>query len=259
MHGRYLLAGLAPLLLAGSVSAGPITVHTEIWEAGGSNTGEIHVGGLGNWATLTWGSGPGPNVTVLPDQTGARQPVVGFWPVMEFRDLAQYEAQRATVVTIPQTPVKLYAEVWNGEYGGAGVAYRQVYIDAAVSARFSPTAGLNAVDWQFLAPSTQVRFDDTTVVSISYQPVSMPEGVPQIQFQDGSPAIGFPGPVFYPTLLEADVEVSRPPTDPGSGGLPVVSATPEPSSALLLAGFVAGGLVARRRSGSVSPGGAARR
>ena len=250
MHGRYLLAVLTPLLLVGPAVAGPITVHTEVWEViGGNSGGEIPVGGLGNWAALTWGSGPGPNVTVLPDQTSARQPVVGFWPVMGFRDLAQYEAQRGTVITIPETPVKLYAEVWNGEYGGPGTDYRQVYIDAAVSARVSPGVGLNEVDWRFIAPSTQVRFGDDTVVSISYQAIRMPDGVPQIQFEDGSPPIGFPGPVYYPTLVEAEINVTRAPADPGSGGAtdpPGTAATPEPASALLLAGFVLGGLVACR-------------
>jgi hypothetical protein len=87
----------------------------------------------------------------------------------------------------------------------------------------------------------------------------MPDGVPQIYFEDGSPPIGFPGPVYYPTLLEATVEVTRgpdgssggeggggsgggDPTDP-SGEAP---GAPEPTSALLLAGFALGGLIVRR-------------
>src|SRR5205823_4628008 len=140
---------LAVVLLPQVAPAGPITVFTGIWEAGGANTGEIPVSGLGSWAVLTWGSGPGPTVTVPADQTTARQPVVGFWPVMGFRDRAQYEAQRGTVVTVPETPVTLYAEVWNGEYGRAGTEYRQLYIGAAVSAQVSADVGQNAVDWRF--------------------------------------------------------------------------------------------------------------
>lgn len=249
MYGRYLLAALAPLLLAGSASAGPITVFTQVWQAGGNSSGEIPISGLGSWAVLTWSSGPGPTVTVPADQISASQPVVGFWPVMGFRDRAHYEAERGTVVTVPETPVTLYAEVWNGEYGGAGVEYRQLFIEAAVSARVSAEAGQNAVDWRFLTPPTQARFGDGTVVSVAYEALRLPDGVPQIQFEDGSPSIGFPGPIYYPTLVEAEVEVARPPVDPGAGGAPGGSATPEPSSALLLAGFLLGGLVGRRRAG----------
>jgi hypothetical protein len=87
-------------------------------------------------------------------------------------------------------------------------------------------------------------------VSITYHALRMPDGLPQIQFQDGSPAIGWPAPAYYPTLVEAEVGVSRPSADPGYGGPtdpPGAAATPEPSSALLLAGFALGGLVARRR------------
>ena len=40
MHGRYLLAVLTPLLLAGPVSAAPVTVFTQIWEAAG-NSGAV--------------------------------------------------------------------------------------------------------------------------------------------------------------------------------------------------------------------------
>lgn len=250
MRGRYLLATLALFPLAGPVSAGPITVHTQVWEAtGGNSGGEIPVGGLGDWAVLTWSSGAGPAVTVPADQTTARQAVLGYWPVMGFRDLAQYEAQRGTVVTVPETPVRLLVEVWNGDYSLPGTEYRQLFLDAAVSARVSPEVGQNAVDWRFITPSTEVRFGDATVVSISYEAVRMPDGIPQIQFQDGSPSIGFPGPIYYPTLVEAEVSVSRPPADPEVSAPPGASGTPEPSSALLLAGLALGGLVARRAAG----------
>jgi hypothetical protein len=243
MHGRYLLALLTSVLLVGPASAGPISVFTEVWQAGGDNSGQIPVSGLGNWATLTWGSGPvGPVVTVPADQTTASQPVVGFWPVMQFSNLAQYQAQSTTVVTIPPTQVQLYAEVWDGAYGAQGVPVQKLLINASVSAQFSPAVGQNSVDWQFISLPVQVGFGDGTVVSLDYHTVRMPDGVPQIQFQDGTPTIGFPGPTYYPTLVDADVTVSRPPTDPGSGntGTP---ATPEPSSAVLLA---LGSLVARR-------------
>jgi hypothetical protein len=247
MHGRFLLALLSSVLLVGPASAGPIAVFTQVSEAGGNNSGEIHVGGLGNWAILTWGSGPvGPTVTVPADRTTASQPVVGFWPVMQFSNLAQYQAQRTTVVTIPPTPVQLYAEVWDGAYGIPGTPVQRVFIDATVSAQVSPAVGQNSVDWQFAALPVQVGFGDGTVVTLDYQTIRMPDGVPAIQFQDGTPTIGFPGPTYYPALVEADVTVSRPPTDPGSGGPSNTAATPEPSSAGLLAGLALGGLVARR-------------
>src|SRR4051812_32034795 len=115
MSGRHLPAALTLVLLAGPVTAGPITVFTGIQSAAGSTNDEIPVGGLGSWAVLTTGGGVDPAVTVLASQTAARQAVVGYWPVMGFRDPAQYDAGRGTVVTVPATPVKLYAEVWNGE------------------------------------------------------------------------------------------------------------------------------------------------
>jgi hypothetical protein len=153
-------------------------------------------------------------------------------------------------VTVPPTPVKLYAEVWNGAYSQAGTEYRQLYLDATVSAQVGPASGQNVVDWQFATPTTQVQFGDDTVVTVSYQAVRMPDGVPQIQFQDGSPMIGFPGPTYYPTLVEADVEVSRPLINPipgGPGGSPGGdTTTPEPSGALLLAGLALGGWFTRR-------------
>jgi hypothetical protein len=241
MRGRYLLAALTLLPLAGPAPAGPITVFTQVWQAGGNSGGEIPVSGLG-----TWGSGPGPTVTVPPDRATASQAVVGFWPVMGFRDRAHYEAERGTVVTVPETPVTLYAEVWNGEYGGAGTEYRLLFVEAAVSARVSAEAGQNAVDWRFIDPPAQARFGDGTVVSVTYEALRMPDAVPQIQFEDGSPSIGSPGPIYYPTLVGAEVEVSRPPVEPGSGAPPASSATPEPSSAVLLVGFALGGLITRR-------------
>jgi hypothetical protein len=255
MLGRFLVALLAPLALAGTVAAGPIAVFTQVWEAAGNSAGEISVAGLGNWAVLTWGSGPGPVVTVPADQTTATQAVVGFWPVLGFRDRAQYDAQRGTVVTVPDTPVTLYAEVWNGEYGRNGTEVQRVFVNATVAARVGADAGQNAVDWTFADPPTQVRFADDTVVTLGYRPVRMAHGVPQIQFEDGSPAIGFPGPTYYPTLVEAEVGVTRPLIDPGPGGptgpggnVPPgedVPGAPEPSGALLLVGFLLGGSVAR--------------
>ena len=87
--------------------------------------------------------------------------------------------------------------------------------------------------------------------------VVQPAGTPQIQFEDGTEPIGFPGTQYYPTLLEATVDVSRPPdsgpgnsggpTDPPAGGSGPPPGAPEPSTALLLAGLTLGGAVARRR------------
>lgn len=247
MHGRYFLAVLVPFLVAGPASAGPISVFSQVWDTGVSNNGEIPVAGLGSWAVLSWNGLDNP-VTVADDQTRARQRVLGSWPVMGFLDPARYEAERGTVVSIPETPVRLYAEVWNGEYGRPGTEFRQIFVSATVSGRVSAEVGRNAVDWRFVDPPTQVLFGDGTVVSVGYHAVRMPDGLPQIQFQDGSPSLGFPGPVYYPTVLEAEVEVSRSPVDPGSGVQPGggVAATPEPSSALLLAGFALGGWGGRR-------------
>jgi hypothetical protein len=220
-----------------------IAVFTEIYSAGGNNTGQIPVPGLGNWATLTWGTSPGPTLTLPAGQTTASQPVAGFWPIMQFSNLAQYQAQSQTVVTVPATPVQLYVEVWDGGYGLSGTPVKQLFVNATVSGQVSPTAGLNTLDWQFAAQPAPVMFGDGTVVSINYQAVSMPTGVPQILFQDGTPPIGVPGPTFYPTLVDADVTVSSP---SDCGGPMGPNATPEPSSAVLLAGLTLGGLVSRR-------------
>ena len=186
-------------------AAGPISVFTQIQKAASGD--EIPVTGLGNWAVLTTGGGLNNVAGVPADQTSTRQAVVGFWPVMGFRDQAHYDAERGTVVTVPDTPVTIYAEVWNGEYGQANEV-RIVQFDSTVSARVSAEQGQNAVDWTFIDETQDVQFGDT-VVSLSYEPVRMPDGVPQIRFEDGSPPLGFPGPVYYPTVLEALINVTR--------------------------------------------------
>jgi PEP-CTERM motif len=242
MNERFLLALFSSVLLVGPASAGPITVVTSVWEVPGSNSGEIPVPGLGNWALLTWDrptadipAGNIGGVTVAVGQTSASGPAVGFWPVMQFSNLAQYQTQRTTVVAVPPTHVQLLAEVWDGNaLNPLTTPYQRVFINATVSAQVSPTAGQNTVDWQFTTLPAQVTFGDGTVVSIDYQAVVMPAGVPQIQFQDGTPSIGFPGPTYYPTVVDVDITVSS------------ANATPEPSSAVLLAGLALGGLVARR-------------
>jgi hypothetical protein len=242
MHTRFILALLSSLLLMGQASAGPITVFTEVWSGSGDNTvrgpglgGEIPVGGLGNWAALTWGSGTGPTVTVPSGQATASQVIGGFWPVMQFSNLAQYQAQSSKVVSVPVTPLQLYVEVWDGAYGAPGVPFKQLFPNATVSGQISPTVGQNTVNWQFASMPVQATFADGTVVTVSYQPILMPSGMPQIQFQDGTPSLGGPDtPTYYPTQLEVNVTVSSSVT------------TPEPSSALLLAGLTLSGLIARR-------------
>jgi hypothetical protein len=254
MPARSLFAALALFLIAGPASAGTITVFTQIWETRPGSGGEIPVAGLANWAILTWGGGLDPAVTLLGTQTSARQPVVGFWPVMEFQDQAQYLAQLGVVASVPTTPVQLYAEVWNGVYGGIGVEVERLFLDATVTARVSATPGMNAVEWSFDALPVQVQFGDGTLVSLDYEAVRQPDGTPQIQFRDGSPPLGFPGPVYYPSVVEAEVVVTRPPTEPGPSDPPGTAATPEPASGLLLAGFALGGLAARRRLRGVASG-----
>jgi hypothetical protein len=248
---------LAVSLLLGFVSpvaAGPISVFTQVRETGGSGSDELRVSGLGTFAVLTTGGGVNPLVTVPADQTSAAQLVVGFWPVMGFRDRAHYEAERATVITIPETPVTLYAEVWNGVYGANPPDVRQVLIEAVISGTLGADLGQNSLDWRFINPPVQVDFGNA-VVTVDYVPVPQPDGVPHIQFADGSPSIGFPGTHYYPTLLEIRVGVERDPEEPGptdpppgggtSGGTPGV---PEPASALLLAGLAVGGFVARSKA-----------
>jgi hypothetical protein len=241
-------AALAAALVASCAApatAEPITVFTQVYQAGGRNSDEIPVSGLGDFAVLTTGGGVSPTITAPADQASAVQSVVGFWPVIQFRDQAQYEAQRGAAVTLPETPVTLYAEVWNGAYGGAHSEYQRLFINAVVWGQVGAAAGQNVTNWRFDDPVPDVRFSDGTLVSLSYTPVRMPDGTPQIQFQDGSPTIGFPGPVYYPTLLDATIEVTRPAIDPpGNGG--GAATTPEPAGAGLLAGFMLGGLAVRR-------------
>jgi hypothetical protein len=247
---------LVPALLLGfaaPVTAGPISVFTEIWDVANTGHDELFMSGLGNLAVLTTGGGVSPVVTVPADQTSASSPVVGFWPIVGFRDLAQYDAQRGTVLTIPETPVRLYAEVYNGAYGMTNDV-RIVYIDGFISGTFGASPGQNSLDWQFVNPSTQVTFGSTTV-TLSYTPIHMPDGQPQIQFQDGTPPIGWPGSPYYPTLLQANVDVQRDPNsgDPSGGSSGGTSGsdpvgTPEPTSALLLAGLAFGGFVTRARA-----------
>jgi hypothetical protein len=169
MAGKSLATALlVAASLVGNASpsaAGPISVHTEIGQTAGSDNGEIHVSGLGSWAVLSWASGDGPNVTVPADQTSARQFVVGFWPVMGFRDRAQYEAERDKIVTIPETSVSLYVEVYNGELSSS-TQIQKLYFDTVVSGRISPALGQNEVDWQMIDSTKQVHFGDT-LVSIS--------------------------------------------------------------------------------------------
>ena len=239
-------------------AAGPIAVFTQVSQQP-RGTDEIPLSGLGTFAVLTTGSsGVNPVVTVAADQPSASQSVVGFWPVIQFHDLAQYETQKGTVLTVPDTPVKLYAEIHNGGYGQTSDV-KQVFFDATVSGQVSATPGLNRVDWRFANPTQQVPFDDA-VVTVSFEPKVMPDGLPQILFEDGSPPIGFPGPTYYPTLLEARIQVERTPTDPngggngdGGGGDPDGGGgpqVPEPATAVLLAGCAVGGWALRRSTRS---------
>ena len=256
MKIRTVLAAAAVLAAVGPVAAGPVSVFTQVREAGGSGSDELRVSGLGTFAVLTTGGGVNPVVTVPHDQTAGSQLVVGFWPVIGFANRAQYEAQRGTVITIPDTPVTLYVEVWNGVYA-PGSPLRQVEVQAVISGTLGADAGQNTLDWRFIDPPTRVDFGDT-VVTVDYVPVRQPDGVPYVFFDDGSPPIGAPGvgPRYYPTLLEARVGVERDeepgPTDPppgGGGGSPGgTPGVPEPASALLLAGLAAGGFAARARA-----------
>jgi hypothetical protein len=89
-------------------------------------------------------------------------------------------------------------------------------VNATISGQIIP----NTFDWQFALMPVQATFGDT-VVSMSYQAISLPTGIP-----------GATGPTYYTAFgVEANVTAST---------------TPEPSSAVLLAGLTLGGLVARR-------------
>ena len=123
----------------------------------------------------------------------------------------------SNVVSVPATPVQLDVEVWDGAYGAPGVPVKQLYVNATVSGQIIP----NTFDWQFAAMPVQATFADGTVVTVGYQPVPMYTGIP-----------GQTGPT-YDTAFGVEANVT-------------VSTTPEPSSALLLAGLTLGGLVARR-------------
>jgi hypothetical protein len=238
-----LLAAAALIGYASPSAAGPISVITQVWQAAGSDNDVINVAGLGSWAVLASASAEGMSVTVPSDQTSARQAVVGYYPYMGFRDRAQYEAERDKVVTIPETPVSLYVEVYNGEVFSPSTQIQKLYFDSVVSGRISPAVGQNEVDWQMIDSSKQVHFGDT-VVSIRYTAVHMPDGLPQILFDDGSPPIGWPGPGYYPTALEATIDVTRGSDNSGSDGLGnSIHGVPEPASALLLGGFALGSLL----------------
>ena len=153
--------------------------------------------------------------------------------------------------------------MYNGPYS-QGPEVQRVFVDGTISGTFSAQMGHNSLDWHFVDVPKQITFGDT-VVSLDYQAIHMPDGVPSIYFDDGSPGIGFPGTQhqYYPTLLEAHVSVTRPPTDPNDpgdpgptdppdngspGGTPGV---PEPASGLLLAGLAMGGFFARARAARV--------
>jgi hypothetical protein len=258
MVGKFSAAAVAVALLlgfAGPVAAGPIAVFTQVWDVGGTGHDELPVSGLGTFGVLTTGGGVNPVVTVPADQTSASSLVVGFWPVIGFANHAQYEAQLGTVITIPDTPVRLYAEVHNGAYGQAQSVER-VFVDGTISGTFSAHVGQNSLDWHFADVPKQITFGDT-VVTLDYEAIHMPDGVPSIYFDDGSPGIGFPGTQqqYYPTLLEAHVSVTRPPTDPNDPGDPGPGGSssgppgvPEPASGLLLAGLAMGGFFARARA-----------
>jgi hypothetical protein len=251
---RKMLAVAMVLGLVSPVAAGPVAVFTSVRSVGGNSRDELRLPGLGTLAALTTGGGVNPVITVPADQTSASQVVGGFWPVINFANMAQYEAQRGTLIQIPETPVTLYLEVWNGVYGANPPNVRLVLVDAVISGTLGTELGQNSLDWSFVNPPTQVDFGDT-LVTIDYAGIRQPDGIPQIGFEDGSPRIGFPsnGVPYYPTLLEARVSVERDaiepgPTDPppggGNGGSPGV---PEPASLVLLAGLAVGGFAARSR------------
>ncbi len=154
MHKRFLLALLSSVLIVGPASAGPITVFTEIWSAGGNNTGQIPVSGLGNWATLTWGTSPGPTLTLPAGQTSVLQAVVGLLAIA-----AQFRQPR------PASGPKLEGRDCTSD---AGATSTLRYGDMAVTgcrtrrssgcsstpqsrARSAPRWDWNTLNWQFAA------------------------------------------------------------------------------------------------------------
>ncbi len=205
MHTRFILALFSSILLMGQASAGLITVSTvvaggnQVPVLGGNYYGEIPVGGLGN---LSWVSGSDPMVIPAGLTVGYNNDVAQF--------SMQFSNQYQMVGSIPATPVQLSVQVSDGAYT------KQLYVNATVSGQIMP----NTFAWQFTASPVQATLGDT-VVTLNYQPVLLPTGIP-----------GQTGPTYYTEFgLEANFTVST---------------TPEPSSALLLAGLTLGGLVARR-------------
>jgi len=199
MHARLILALLSSVLLVGAASAGPITVFTEVAGGnqvpvlGGNYYGEIPVGRLGN---LAWGSGSDPMVIPAGLTVGYNNSVAEF--------SMQFSNQYQKVGSIPATPVQLNVQVWDGAY------VKQFSVNATVSGQIIP----NTFDWQFSSMPVQATFGDT-VVTVSYQPVLLPTGIP-----------GQTGPTYYTAFgVEEDVTISSSVT------------TPEPSSAVLLAGL----------------------
>ena len=245
---------VAGLCTAGPVVAGPITIFNAVFQVDGSINDELPVNGIGNWARLTTGGGLNHIATVGANQTSLQQPVVGFWPVMQFNNPADYEANKGTVVTIPETKVTMYAEVWAGGASGpsslAPGSFQSIHFDAFVSGTFSPDGTKNEVNWKFADPQLTATLDDA-VVTFHYEPVKMPPGIPQIIFADNSPPLGVGPMPYYPTVLELVVSVERrqddpqPPNDPPVDNNPDGPQTPEPAT-VLLAVFAAGGWAVRR-------------
>jgi hypothetical protein len=239
---------VACLLAAGPVAAGPITIANALFHVDGSSNDELPVHGIGNWARLTTGGGLNHVATVGADQTTLRQQVVGFWPVMEFNSPADYEANKAAVVSVPETKVTMYAEVWAGGATGPSSSspgtFQSIHFDAFVSGAFSPDGAKNEVNWRFTDPELTATLDEA-VVTFHYEPVKMPPGIPQIIFADGSPSLGVGLMPYYPTVLELVVSVERRQDDPPVDDTPDGPQTPEPAT-VLLAVFAAGGWAVRR-------------
>jgi len=120
------------------------------------------------------------------------------------------------LVSVPPTPIQLSVQVWDGAYGTS--PFKQLTVNATISGQVLP----NTFDWQFSAMPLQVTFGDTTAtVSFQAVPIPTPDHLPY----GASPPSG---PTYY-TAFDVEANV-----------------TPEPSSAVLLAGLTLGGLVARR-------------